>query len=396
MTEQALAIAREHSALDIYGGGDDIKKMAARIKMCLPGGNRLNDGEALSLAQLSISYNLNPFNGEVWHIPGKGTMVGIKGLRKAARRNKEEKYWIEHVLLTPEERTQLSIPPNAVAYKALLYRSDLIRHSAESIKLMHEAGMKDAAERYAYKPAVGIGYWVQGESTKMKGDQAARKRAEAEALKIAFDLPFASEIGNGDTVGYIDAEEWEVLPSSGGASPEKVERNSRQLYGDPDFEGFDTPPETAATAAPVWEGEVFAAGEDEPEPDPTPPAPAPAPTNGNTRPLDPEKVRAFIRKKAGWQDGHRLMDGEPMDTKEVPRVATVMGELFPNLDNKMRQKARHDVLRYLIGVDSTKALTMAEALAITDWSRDQDSAQIEAARILEAIAIEAGQQELPL
>ena len=132
-------------------------------------------------------------------------------------------------------------------------------------------------------------------------------------------------------------------------------------------------------------------------PEPTPaPEPAPTATNGNTRPLAPEKVRAFIHQKSRWQDGHRLMDGEPIDTKEVPRVATVMGELFPNLDNKMRQKARHDVLRYLIGVDSTKALTMAESLAITDWCRDQDSAQIEAARILEAMAIEAGQQELPL
>jgi len=144
-----------------------------------------------------------------------------------------------------------------------------------------------------------------------------------------------------------------------------------------------------------WDHEIFDEN-DEQEQESPPPTPSPSPTNGNTRPLDPEKVRAFIRKKAGWQDGHRLMDGEPIDTKEVPRVATVMGELFPNLDNKMRQKARHDVLRYLIGVDSTKALTMAEALAITDWSRDQDSAQIEAARILEAIAIEAGQQELPL
>ena len=77
-------------------------------------------------------------------------------------------------------------------------------------------------------------------------------------------------------------------------------------------------------------------------------------------------------------------------------VATDMGELFPNLDNKMRQKARHDVLRYIIGVDSTKDLYKAEASALIDWCVDQDNAQAEAARILKAMAIDAGQQELPM
>ena len=68
MTEQT-------SALDIYGAGDDIKKMAERIKLCLPGGTRLKEHEALALSQLSIAYSLNPFSGEVWYIPGSGTMV---------------------------------------------------------------------------------------------------------------------------------------------------------------------------------------------------------------------------------------------------------------------------------------------------------------------------------
>jgi len=133
----------------------------------------------------------------------------------------------------------------------------------------------------------------------------------------------------------------------------------------------------------------------EPEPTPTP-APAPTPTNGNTRPLDPEKVRAFIHKKAGWQNGQRRTDGEPIDTNRVSRIATAMSELFPNLNNQMTQKARHDVLNYLIGVTSTKELYQLEAEAIADWCKDQTNASIEAARILEAMAVEAGQAELPL
>lgn len=235
MKEERALTTSKPSALDAYGDGDDIKKMAQRIKLCLPGGNRLNDAEALSLAQISIAYGLNPFNGEVWHIPGKGTMVGIKGHRKAAR--KQAQYWPEHILLTPDERADLGIPDDAIAYKCLIYRSDLIRESAEAVKLMYEAGMKDAAERYAYKPTVGIGFWVPGEPTKMKPDQAARKRAEADALKMAFDLPFASESGNGERVGFVDAEEWDVSPPYDTAT--SMEDNSRMLYGDPDFEGYD-------------------------------------------------------------------------------------------------------------------------------------------------------------
>jgi len=209
-TVLAMQAMGNTSVLDVYGAGEDIKTLARRIKLCLPGGERLGESEALALAQLSIAYSLNPFNGEVWYIPGKGTMVGIKGLRKAAR--KQAQYWIEHVILTPQERDDLSIPDKAIAYKCLVYRSDLIRQSAEAIHMMYQAGMKDAAERYAYTPTVGIGYWMQGESTKMKPDQVARKRAEADALKVAFDLPFAGEIGNGNRVGYVDAEEWEVRP----------------------------------------------------------------------------------------------------------------------------------------------------------------------------------------
>jgi hypothetical protein len=238
MTEEKAVALRQESALDVYGSGEDIKTLAKRIKVCLPGGNKLQEHDALALAQLSVAYGLNPFNGEVWLLVGKdgasrGTMVGIKGLRKAAR--KQGGYWPVFNVLNKAEKAELGIPETAVAYRCLVYRTDVLRQVAESIKMLHDGGMKDAFEIYAYKPAEGVGYCNPGEATKMKTDQAARKRSEADALKVAFDLPFATELTGGETVGYIDTE-WEVLGTephlTGEPLQEKAKENIRVLRGD--------------------------------------------------------------------------------------------------------------------------------------------------------------------
>jgi len=228
MSDEKQLTVRHESALDVYGSGDDIKTLAQRIRYCLPGGNKLAEHDALALAQLSVAYGLNPFNGEVWIIVDKngvsrGTMVGVKGLRKAAR--KQGNYWTTFDILGAAEKKELSIPENAVAYRCKVYRTDLLRQAAEAIDLLRKAGMDNAFEVYAYKPAEGIGYCTPGESTKMKTDQAARKRAEADALKVAFDLPFASETGqNGDHIGYVDAEWSDVTDRKHGPewAPEAV------------------------------------------------------------------------------------------------------------------------------------------------------------------------------
>jgi hypothetical protein len=233
MTEEKAVAPHQASALDVYGSGEDIKTLAKRIKVCLPNGNKLQDHEALALAQLSVAYGLNPFNGEVWYIPGKGTMVGIKGLRKAAR--KQGGYWPVFSLLTKAEKQELSIPENAIAYRCLIYRTDLLLQSAQIIKLLREGGQENAFEVYAYRPAEGIGYAIPGETTRMKLDQAGRKRSEADSLKVAFDLPFANEVGGEDRVGYVDTE-WEVLGTephlTGEPLQEKAKENIRVLRGD--------------------------------------------------------------------------------------------------------------------------------------------------------------------
>ena len=223
MNEQAMT-TRQSSALEAYGDGNDIKTLARRIRICLPGGEKLQEADALALAQLSLAYKLNPFNGEVWLIVDKngnsrGTMVGIKGLRKAAR--EQSNYWTEFQILTVPEKKDMAIPPDALAYRCLVYRTDLMRQAAEVIKMMREAGMENAFERYAYQPTAGIGYCLTSEATKMKTDQAARKRAEADALKQAFDLPFATEGNGGEPVGYVDAEYQIIQPERREPEPQE-------------------------------------------------------------------------------------------------------------------------------------------------------------------------------
>ena len=127
-------------------------------------------------------------------------------------------------------------------------------------------------------------------------------------------------------------------------------------------------------------------------------APATATTN---RPLDGPTVREVVRKKAGWQNGSRL-DGEPLTEGQIKSVGSLMAEAVKTqgMTQALMDKARHDCLDYLFGVNETKALTKREASAIIDWLKEADSwdlneyAKQEAANVLTALSIEAGQQEM--
>lgn len=362
-TEQ---IVRSPSALDAYGNANDIKTMARRIKVCLPGGDRLQESDVLALAQLSLAYNLNPFNGEVWlivdkHGNSRGTMVGIKGLRKAAR--KQANYWTEFQILNTQEKEDLAVPADAIGYRCLVYRTDILRQAAEAVKMMRDAGMENAFERYAYQPTGGIGYCHPAEPTKMKPDQCARKRAEADALKQAFDLPFATDGNGGDAVGYIDAEYHMMNPDTHLETPAEPEDdpfatapprtrqdgkcpvchasgNAHAPWCKPAVAGVDgervdtrqqkptaapapapaptspaapdASPAATETASPPAAGSSPRPGGDS-TPAPTTPAQGPGQAEASApdaqdgddpatdRPLRPEAVRRIVRWKSGWQ-----------------------------------------------------------------------------------------------
>ena len=75
-----------NTALQIYGNREDVREIETRLEVLIVGGRALNPNERRALAQVAVAHGLDPFNGEAWIIPGSGPMIGIKGLRKLARR----------------------------------------------------------------------------------------------------------------------------------------------------------------------------------------------------------------------------------------------------------------------------------------------------------------------
>lgn len=189
------------------------------------------DAEYRALAHLSLAHNLDPFNGEAWIIPGHGTMVGIKGLRKAADNDLPSGCFYHPAvrLVQPGEFAAYALneekPPktkvngqwvdNPIKLAAIceLTRSDATQQWVEQLTKLTEV-MGDYAEALhtlGPKPVwIGVGIVRQHDRSKMELTQLAFKRAESDATKRAFNLQFAVDIERQETINgnyeTIDAE----------------------------------------------------------------------------------------------------------------------------------------------------------------------------------------------
>lgn len=169
-----------------------------RIETMLPGGSKLNTNERYALAQIAVAHGLDPFNGEVWYIPGRGPMIGIKGLRKKAREQVQGNFWIDFREITDaDERKRYSIDAGALAFEARLFDSENIMTYCSMVERMTKAGIpwSSVSSMLGDKPYTsGIGVLRPTEQTKMERVQCAMKRAEADALKRRFDVPFGLNV----------------------------------------------------------------------------------------------------------------------------------------------------------------------------------------------------------
>lgn len=195
MTKKALAITKKENRIAPWGDRAEVREIARRVQLMAPGAKKLSENEALALAQGAVAHGLDPFNGEIWYIPGSGLMTGIKGLRKAARQQIEGNFWTEFdEIVDPDERNLYMIPEGALAFRCTVRDSETIRSYSEAWKRLSEDGVpiELIPDILGQRPfTLGVGYIKDGEKTKMDPIQVAMKRAEADAIKRRFDLPFA-------------------------------------------------------------------------------------------------------------------------------------------------------------------------------------------------------------
>jgi len=202
----------KHIAIPHYGTPEEVKELAERIKMMMPGGTKYTNDEALTLAQMSVSTGLNVYNGEAWLIKSEdtgkiyGSLVGLKGLRKQGKR--QAVYWGEFVRIVRVE--EYNAPPNSIVYEYHLMDEVTSRAWSKTMANLRRLGYTlDEAIKMAgkYPVTIGVGIWSPGDKTKMKPAQCAMFRAEKDGLKRRFDVLFFDEqLPMPVIVGDVDEE----------------------------------------------------------------------------------------------------------------------------------------------------------------------------------------------
>lgn len=220
-----------NQTLQVWGTRDDVRELTERLQLMLPGGKNLNPNDVRALAQGAVAHGLDPLNGEIWMIPGRGLMIGVKGLRKKAREQVQGNFWIEFREITnAEERSRYGIIAGALAFEARLFDSENIRTYTEAVSMMTKAGIPwDAVkEMIGSKPYTsGVGVLKPTEQTKMERVQCAMKRAEADAIKRRFDVPFGLQQGIEDDDAPVFEGQW---ADADGATGEPID--PRKMYHD--------------------------------------------------------------------------------------------------------------------------------------------------------------------
>lgn len=231
-----------------YGGRNELKELSLRLRQMMPSAQQFSDREALAVAQIAHAHGLDPFNGEVWGLKGGngqwyGVMVGIKGLRKCARRaaqNENSVYWLDFKAVEPSKyNITLS---GAIVYECTLRDTATTQAYSKAVHELTDAKIpyEEAVNMLGGAPVtIGIGVADPSERSKMGLHARARKRAEADALKTRYDVEFGNAHFTVEEEGEFVEGEVENLPgdfdqSVDDAYPQKSElQNLSEL-------GFDT------------------------------------------------------------------------------------------------------------------------------------------------------------
>lgn len=221
-----------------WGSSEGVRDLDKRLAVMLPGGSKLTQGDRLALAQASVAHGLDPLNGEVWLIPGRGLMIGIKGLRKKAHEQVHGNYWVDFRQITEQgERQALDIPEGALAFEAKLYDTENLSTYGSAFKQIEKLPWEVIKTIIGDKPyTAGLGVLKRDEQTKMQRAQCAMKRAEADAIKRRFDVPFGVDVeddaveGNFEPAAPADVDYTD--PDQVAAQIEATKAGQHALFGE--------------------------------------------------------------------------------------------------------------------------------------------------------------------
>lgn len=223
-------VPADYAPLIAYGNRATVREMAYRVKSLVAGGKRLNDDEAIALAQYAVATGLNPFIGECYYMPGIGPIPGVSGWRKKADEQLEyerkqarspfARWWVDFVEPSTSETEVMDIHPGDIPIKAILHdtlsKSDWERRKLGAMVEFIKAGLKEGASELADSlvgpeptwTAVGIVKATENfGGDKMPRYERACKRAEKAAIKKRFprvNLPEPNKMETGDQI--IDTE----------------------------------------------------------------------------------------------------------------------------------------------------------------------------------------------
>ena len=247
-----------------FGERQAIEEMRNRIATMIPGAVEAPADVVWAAAQLSVAHKLNPFNGEIYIMPvgrkktATGAWVedyrvhiGVKGLRKKAR--EQANFMTEFRDLDPAEVKRLrreDYDANDVGVECTLFRLDV------ATQCKH-AGIP-------YCPTRAVGIWRQkaqfhrkdnewkpdGIPNTWTAQQVAKKRAEINAIKEAFDvqLDVADPSVSGDDV--VEAMAYHVAHEDRENAMMIVEEPLREEDGGILFAVESQPAQSTPTASP--------------------------------------------------------------------------------------------------------------------------------------------------
>lgn len=357
-----------------YGERSEIRELVDRMRAGLPNALAVPDSGIRALATAAYAHDLDPWNGEIWVIynENKGEtslMAGVKGLRKAAKRQLADghHYYLDFTPIMPEEYPQYGLDtpdakgrPVELAEICHLRRGDACEQYSKTLRQVFDmcGSFEIAREMLGPMPVyVGIGVVRKGEKSKMERCQLVKKRAESDALKRAFDLPFSDRVnGNGGSV------------TVGNADDDSIEGEFQVMDGG-DGSGEHRP----ALAA----------------------APEQLNLKDLDRPLDPELLQEYVRS-----NGYPLFPGDGATDKQRKVLTGLLKGLYKG--SATQEKDAKAYLEFVAGTDTTEKLSKKTASVLIDlvkadgddeWG-PSDEAKEEAQRVLREVYKDQGQMDM--